>query len=596
MTRVGDYEVLGVLGAGGMGRVYKVRNVITDRVEAMKVLLPDLTGRRELADRFLREIKLLAALNHPNIASLHTAFTWNDQLVMVMEYVEGVTLAARIKEGALSPEEAANYIGQVLAALSYAHGLDIIHRDIKPANMMLTPEGVVKLMDFGIARSQNDPILTATGSTMGSLHYMSPEQVRGRDIDERSDLYSVGVSLYELVTGQRPFQAENDYAIMAAQLQNTPAAPSALRPDLPAALNDIILMAMNKDPAQRFQTAEAFRVALQSVGSSAAAAVATPDSVTAIPQAGATRTGVVTPSALAQAAKSGSAEIVSRPATQPSAPLTSAPSVPQAPPAPQPPLASVPPATGHRGLYVSLGAVIVLAAMVVAGIYAPRVWKARAVAVSAVSKAASPAPGSSSPVPAEPNKAEAAGTSPATTTPDDSDGKPRPPSAMSPTSNVAIAEPPAAKPSADVDRANKPSAPAIMRKAGTAQKLAPPQDTRTSEPREERAALNLNAPTPPASAPDVPAVNTVQLQQLEHDLDLLGSRAEAVNSSLDNMRQAQATQGLGMRGDIVAAQQRLQSYLGKAQTALHNQDASGAKKYLDLAESQVALLEKFLGR
>jgi len=265
LHRIGDYEVLSTLGAGGMGKVFKVRNTLTDRIEALKIVLPDLAGKKEVADRFLREIKVLASLNHPNIAALHTALTVDNQLVMVMEYVEGSPLSERLEKGPIPPAQAVDYIEQTLAALSYAHAQHVIHRDIKPGNMMLTPQGLVKLMDFGIARSSAEPGLTATGASLGSLPYMSPEQIMGSAVDARADLYSVGVSLYEMVTGRRPFEAGSSYSVMAAHLQKTPTPPIELHPGLPAMLNQIILMAMAKDPAGRFQSADAFCNALKSV-------------------------------------------------------------------------------------------------------------------------------------------------------------------------------------------------------------------------------------------------------------------------------------------------------------------------------------------
>ena len=224
-NRIGDYEIIRELGHGGMGKVYQARNTLSDRIEALKVVLPDLAGRSEFVNRFMREIKVLASLEHPNIAALRTAFTADDQFVMVMEYVEGVTLADRLERGPFSTAEALNYIDQALAALSYAHGKHIVHRDIKPANMMLTPQGVVKLMDFGLARSADEVGLTMTGSTVGSLDYLSPEQVQSQPTDERSDLYSVGVSLYQMVTGQRMFSATSSYSIMEAHVKETPRPP-----------------------------------------------------------------------------------------------------------------------------------------------------------------------------------------------------------------------------------------------------------------------------------------------------------------------------------------------------------------------------------
>jgi serine/threonine-protein kinase len=274
-ARIGDYEVVSVLGAGGMGKVYKVRNLISDRIEAMKVLLPNLESEPELADRFLREIKVQASLVHPNIASLHTAQRVGNQLLMLMEFVEGETLEQKAKRGPVGVREAAEYISQVLAALAYAHGRGVVHRDIKPANMMLTPGGVVKLMDFGIAKAATDRRLTMTGTTMGSLYYMSPEQIQGAtNLDARADIYSVGVSLYELLTGKRPFDGDSQFAIMTAHLEKQPVPPIALDPTLPQALNDIVLMAVAKDPGQRFQSADAFRNALRAAASSPAAAPA----------------------------------------------------------------------------------------------------------------------------------------------------------------------------------------------------------------------------------------------------------------------------------------------------------------------------------
>ena len=264
--KVGDYEIIGVLGEGGMGKVYKVRNAISDRVEAMKVLLPDLSSDPDLADRFLREIKVQASLEHPNIAVLRTAMRVENQLVMVMEYVEGQSLVELLGQGPIPLRIGVDYICQALAALGYAHEHGVVHRDIKPANIMVTPGGLVKLMDFGIAKVAANQKLTMTGMTLGSLYYMSPEQINGAtNLDARSDLYSLGVTLYEVATGTRPFKGDSDYAIMSAHLEKRPAPPIEIDSSVPEPLNEIILKAIEKDPAERFQNAKALRVALQSV-------------------------------------------------------------------------------------------------------------------------------------------------------------------------------------------------------------------------------------------------------------------------------------------------------------------------------------------
>lgn len=262
---IGDYEVIGILGAGGMGKVYKVRSVISDRIEALKILLPDLENSSELADRFLREIKVQASLNHPNIAGLHAAMHYENQLLMFLEYVEGQTLGQRLRQGAIELWEGVDYMTQVLGALSYAHDRGVIHRDIKPANIMLTRDRVAKLMDFGIAKVASERNLTKSGLALGSLYYMAPEQVRSLPPDARSDIYSVGATLYEVVTGQRPIQGDSEYAVMTAHLQRTPAPPAQLNPAVPAELSSVILRALAKEPQDRFQTADEFRSALASL-------------------------------------------------------------------------------------------------------------------------------------------------------------------------------------------------------------------------------------------------------------------------------------------------------------------------------------------
>ncbi len=272
---VGDYQVVGQLGAGGMGVVYKVRNVLTDRVEAMKVLLPNLEAAPDLAERFSREIKVHASLAHPNIAALHTAVRVHGQLLMIMEWVEGVTLRDRLKHGPIEVREGVHYCCQVLAALSYAHQRGIVHRDIKPANIMIGPEKQVKVMDFGIAAVKGASHLTLTGMALGSLHYMSPEQVKSAPADARSDLYSVGVTLYEMMTGRCPIEGDSEYAIMTAHVSLAPKPPDAVNPRLPAALSSMILRALEKRPEDRFQTAADFRSALESMESSAHAVTRT---------------------------------------------------------------------------------------------------------------------------------------------------------------------------------------------------------------------------------------------------------------------------------------------------------------------------------
>jgi eukaryotic-like serine/threonine-protein kinase len=265
---VGAYRIIGILGSGGVGDVFRVEHTLTKRQEAMKVL----AGRRlgsashagDEAQRFLREITLQASLNHPNIAAVHHAFWAGEDLVMVMELVEGANLRSLLEEGRIPLQSALNFVSQVLDALAYAHGHSVVHRDVKPANILITPGGVVKLTDFGLAKAPSDPRLTQTGAVMGSVYYMSPEQVRGEaTLDARTDIYSLGVVLYEMATGSRPFEADNPFSLMQAHVQQAPAPPREVDPDLPPELDGILLAALAKEPDRRFPSAGSFRDAVE---------------------------------------------------------------------------------------------------------------------------------------------------------------------------------------------------------------------------------------------------------------------------------------------------------------------------------------------
>jgi serine/threonine-protein kinase len=269
---VGDYRIVDVIGSGGMGTVYKVQHVISDRIEAMKVVLPSLVDSPELAERFMREIKVQARLSHPNIASLHNALRIEQSLLMVMEYIEGTTLHARLRENRLEILPSIDIISQVLGALAYAHAQSVVHRDIKPANIMITREGVVKLMDFGIARAtDNQDHLTRTGAAVGSLYYMSPEQVQGLPVDHRGDLYSLGITFYEMVTGQKPITGETSWGIMNGHISQTPRSPASLNAGVSASLSLAILKAIEKRPDDRYQSANEFASILHAIRTRAGA-------------------------------------------------------------------------------------------------------------------------------------------------------------------------------------------------------------------------------------------------------------------------------------------------------------------------------------
>ncbi len=543
--RVGDYEVLAPLGVGGMGRVYKVRNVISNREEAMKILLPDFASDPDLAARFMAEIRTLAGLDHPGIAQLRTAFQHNNQFVMVMEYVEGTTLEKLAAQTRLPVDHILDYATQALAALSYAHGRGVTHRDIKPANIMITTHGLVKLMDFGIAKSTDDMQLTRPGTTMGSVYYMSPEQVRGGTVDARSDLYSFGVTLYEMLTGRKPFQADTSYSVLNAHMNEAPTPPVELDPSISQQLNAIVLRAMAKLPEQRFQTAEEFRSALKAQRDAPAPRPAIPTAAAGTPFAD------WTPAPAAEAQYN---------APQPSA------FVP-VPPPPGPPPST---AKSHRGLWIGLGAATAILALVAVAWLLPRMFS-----TSASQKPAAVVADTTSPAPAPAPTSPAAAQNPA---PDQQAAAP-------PASSAAQPKP---SPSGALTHpATGPSAPAVGKK--------------TREPYVSPAAAaavsTSSSETGSASAPSPPAGPSPREVREAHDRYAnIEARADAALAGVEQIRSQQRAQGLDIRGDILAAMNRLHHQLDEAHQALAQKDLDTANEYMNRADNETAVLEKFLGR
>ncbi len=261
------YRVTEKIGTGGMADVYKAVDEVLGRTVAIKTLHPRYASDPGFVARFRQEAQSAANLSHPNIVNIYDWGRDDEAYYIVMEYVRGTDLKALVEEkGAIDPLKAAEYCSQVAAALSVAHGYDIIHRDIKPHNIVLMPEGTVKVMDFGIARAGNTT-MTQTGSVLGTAQYVSPEQAQGRDLGPQSDLYSLGVVLYELTTGQTPFEGDSPVSVALKQVNEEPVPPSEINPDIPPALESVILRAMLKDPSERYTSAEEMRRDLQRAAS-----------------------------------------------------------------------------------------------------------------------------------------------------------------------------------------------------------------------------------------------------------------------------------------------------------------------------------------
>ena len=262
-SMLGNYLIINQIGEGGMGMVYKARDTVLDRIVALKILPPQLTQNTDFLHRIRTEAFAQARLNHPNIVTLFSVQDLPAGFMLVMEYVEGQTLQQRIQnQGPLESREAITIFEQTLQGVAYAHQMGVLHRDLKPDNIFLTHKGEVKIMDFGVARLVDSKESTQSRSMVGTLLYISPEQINGRDADYRSDIYTLGISLFEAVTGRLPFERKTDYALMHAHVLETPPRPRNLKRDLPKDLESAILKAIEKEPEKRYQSAAEFRDSL----------------------------------------------------------------------------------------------------------------------------------------------------------------------------------------------------------------------------------------------------------------------------------------------------------------------------------------------
>jgi Protein kinase domain len=263
-SQIGNYNILEKLGEGGMGVVYKAVDVNLDRVVAIKALNTELTGNAELEQRFRAEAKAQANLNHTNLATLYALLIEGGRPWMVMEFIEGETFEQMVqRRGPVPSTEAIPLFRQALLGLGYAHRTGIVHRDIKPSNIMVNKQGIVKVMDFGIAKVLGARGMTRTGTQMGTAFYMSPEQVLNRGVDIRSDIYSLGVTLYEILTANVPFNGDSDYQIMTDHVNTPPPLLTKFYPYVPKGVENAVLKAISKKQDERFQTVEEFGSALE---------------------------------------------------------------------------------------------------------------------------------------------------------------------------------------------------------------------------------------------------------------------------------------------------------------------------------------------
>ena len=263
----GRYEIQELIGVGGMATVYKARDIKDNRTVAIKILKDEFSNNGDFIRRFKNESKAISVLSHPNIVKVYDVSFGDVMQYIVMEYIDGITLKEYLDQqrNSIDWKMAVYFASQILKAIQHAHEKGIVHRDVKPQNMMLLQDGTIKVTDFGIARFSNMETRTMTDKAIGSVHYIAPEQAKGDRTDGKSDVYSIGVMLYEMLTGKLPFEADSAVSVAIMQLQSDPQPPRDLNPDIPVGLEEITLRAMRKEPSQRYATAEEMLKDLQKI-------------------------------------------------------------------------------------------------------------------------------------------------------------------------------------------------------------------------------------------------------------------------------------------------------------------------------------------
>jgi serine/threonine protein kinase len=532
-TTVGKYRIVEKLGRGGMGTVYKAVDETLDREVAIKVLNPDLTDDVVLK-RFRAEAVTLARLNHPGIATIYELHHQGDDVLMVMEFVRGETLHdLSDRLGPLNPPQAAHLCMQVLDALAHAHRGGVVHRDLKPANVMITESGSIKVMDFGIARVLGSEHFTHGGYMMGTPAYMAPEQVLGREIDGRADLYSVGVVFYRLLSGRLPFSADTAISMVQMQISEPPTPIASVRPDLPVWCTTLVERALAKSPSDRFQSAEEFRSALlaavlpQPLGELPTLATPTPPGLRIDP-------GVTLPHRTPTSI--GAAVAVATPQTRPLPSVGAATSV-----APATPVTAPTPAVSERTTttvvlgrthLAALGAMLVIVAV---GIAVLAFVALRNPSTPVATTAAAPTPPVPSPSPTDSALPAPPGTSPTTlaaTTPT----PPLPPPSSKTSSAPSVVATAGAEPATNKSsRGTAPATPAVA-DASTSGRAA-----RATTPKETAPAPVPASAPPPAPAAAAPLVSFNQVRVLiseagkarerEGVLQLAGSQITVVPTS-----------------------------------------------------------------